>query len=64
VAGLAKDPEDAGRIIAAALTQAAAPVAPAKAPEAKATPEHDAGPKSEPEDRAQKPQASTPKVAE
>jgi hypothetical protein len=34
VAGLVKDPEDAGRIIAAAITQAGASIAPAKAHEA------------------------------
>ena len=36
VVGLVKDPEDAGRIIAAAITQAGASVTAAKAPEAKA----------------------------
>ena len=36
VAGLVKDPEDAGRIIAAAITQAAAPTAAAHPPDAKA----------------------------
>ena len=35
MAGLIKDPEDAGRIIAAAITQAEAPNATAKAPETK-----------------------------
>jgi H+-transporting ATPase len=35
VAGLLKDPEDAGRIIAAAITQADTPTAAAKAPETK-----------------------------
>ena len=36
LAGLVKDPEDAGRIIAAAMTEAEAPTAAAKAPEPKA----------------------------
>ena len=36
VAGLVKDPEDAGRMIAAAITQAAAPIAAAKASATKA----------------------------
>ena len=38
VAGLIKDPEDAGRMIAAAITQAEAPIAAVKAPETKAEP--------------------------
>ena len=38
VAGLIKDPEDAGRMIAAAVTQAEAPIAAAKAPETGAAP--------------------------
>jgi H+-transporting ATPase len=42
VAGLVKDPEDAGRIIAAAITQAGASIAPAKAPEADAEPQPEA----------------------
>ena len=56
VAGLVKDPEDAGRIIAAAITQAEARIAVAKAPEAK--------PEPEPEAKAKTPSASTPKNAE
>ncbi len=49
VAGLVKDPEDAGRIIAAAITQAGASIAAAKAPEADAAPQPEAkaAPKSE-----------------
>jgi hypothetical protein len=43
LAGLVKDPEDAGRIIAAAITQAKAPPATAHSPDAKAAP----GPDSE-----------------
>ena len=47
MAGLIKDPEDAGRIIAAAITQAEAPNATAKTPETKAEPktETEAAPK-------------------
>ena len=45
VAGLVKDPEDAGRIIAAAITQAEARVAAPKAPETDAEPAE----KSEPQ---------------
>ena len=47
VAGLIKDPEDAGRMIAAAVTQAEAPIAAAKAPETGAAPkaETEAAPK-------------------
>jgi H+-transporting ATPase len=47
VAGLVKDPEDAGRIIAAAITQAGASIAPAKAPEADAEPQPEAEPAPE-----------------
>jgi H+-transporting ATPase len=42
VAGLVKDPEDAGRVIAAAIAQAKAPITIGKAPEAKATPQPEA----------------------
>ena len=42
VAGAIKDPEDAGRIIAAALTQAQAPVAATPAPTAEPGPEANA----------------------
>ena len=55
LAGLVKDPEDAGRIIAAAITQAKAPIAAAKAPETKAKPE--------PEAKAKTPSPSTPRTA-
>jgi H+-transporting ATPase len=41
VAGFVKDPEDAGRIIAAAIAQAQAPIAAPKAPEAEVKPEPD-----------------------
>jgi hypothetical protein len=49
VAGLIKDPEDAGRIIAAAITQAGKSIAAAKAPVADAEPQPEAktGPKPE-----------------
>ena len=60
LAGIAKDPEDAARVIAAAIAGAEAPVAVARAPEAKV----ESKPKSEPEAGAQKPPASTPKAAE
>jgi H+-transporting ATPase len=56
VAGLVKDPEDAGRIIAAAIAQAQAPIAAPEAPEAEVKPE--------PETKAKTPPAATPKAAE
>jgi len=56
VAGLIKDPEDAGRIIAAAIGQAQMPIAAPKAPEAEV--------KSEPEAKANTLPAPTPKAAE
>jgi H+-transporting ATPase len=64
VAGLVKDPEDAGRMIAAAITQAEAPVAAAKAPETEAEPkaETEAGPK--PSVKAKAPPDPTPQAAE
>jgi H+-transporting ATPase len=49
VAGLVKDPEDAGRIIAAAITQAKAPIAVAKAP----APEADRKPEAKTEPQAE-----------
>jgi hypothetical protein len=63
LAGLVKDPEDAGRIIAAAITQAEAPIAAAKAPETKADlkPETEAEPK--PGAEAKTPSDSTPWTA-
>jgi ribonuclease E len=39
LAGLAKDPENVGRIVAAAITQAEASIAATKAPEADAKPD-------------------------
>ena len=56
VAGLVKDPEDAGRIIAQGIIQTEARIAGAKVPEAEAEPE--------PEAKAKTPSASTPKAAE
>jgi len=55
VAGLVKDPEVAGRMIAAAIAQTQAPVAAPKAPEAEVKPE--------PEAKAKTPPAPTPKAA-
>jgi H+-transporting ATPase len=57
LAGLVKDPEDAGRIIAAAITQAGAPPATAHSPDAKAAP----GPGSETKTKA--PSDVTPQAA-
>ena len=54
VAGLIKDPEDAGRVIAAAISQAAAPVAAAPVPPADAD--------RVPEAAARTPPASAPKT--
>src|SRR5208283_4378928 len=56
LAGLVKDPEDAGRMIAAAITQAEAPIAAAKAPETEVEPE--------PGDKAKAPPDATPAAAE
>jgi H+-transporting ATPase len=69
LAGLVKDPEDAGRMIAAAITQAEAPIAAAKAPETKAEPEPEteAEPETETEPKpgaeAKTPSDSTPWTA-
>ena len=51
VAGLEKDPEDAGRIIAAAITQAGAPAA-AK-PDAKAAPKTEIKAETQPKETPQ-----------
>jgi H+-transporting ATPase len=72
IAGLLKDPEDAGRMIAAALTPAHAPIAgpetseadAAPGPEVEAAPEHEANPEPPPEANAKSASASTPKAAE
>jgi H+-transporting ATPase len=58
VAGLVKDPEDAGRLIAQGIIRTEARIAAAKAPEAEAAPE------PEPEAKAKTPSASTPKADE
>jgi H+-transporting ATPase len=60
LAGMAKDPQDAGRIIAAALSPTAASVAPAQEPEANPSPDADAPPQGGP----RKPPPSKPKPAE
>jgi hypothetical protein len=63
LAGLAKDPESVGRIVAAAITQAEAGIATAKAPEADAKPDAQAGPQPDaraapqPEAKAESPEA-------
>ena len=63
LAGLVKDPEDAGRIIAAAITQAEAPNATAKTPETEAEPRLKPKP-SKPGDKARAPRDATPSAAE
>jgi len=63
LAGLVKDPEDAGRIIAAAITQAKAPIAAAKAPETKAEAEPETEVEPEPGAKAKTPSDSTPRTA-
>jgi H+-transporting ATPase len=64
LAGMAKDPEDAGRIIAAALTQADGPAAAAPVPGTKDKSAPDAEAKPEPDAGAKKPPAPTSKAAE
>jgi H+-transporting ATPase len=63
LAGLVKDPEDAGRIIAAAITQAEAPIAAAKAPETKAEPKPETEAEPKPRAKAKTPSDSTPRTA-
>jgi hypothetical protein len=69
LAGLAKDPESVGRIVAAAITQAEASIAITKAPEADAKPDAKAEPQPEakaepkPEAKAKTSPDSTPKIA-
>ena len=53
VAGVAKDPEDAGRVIAAAIAAAEAPIAVAKAPATDAEPEAKPQGKAEPADNSE-----------
>ncbi len=63
LAGLVKDPEDAGRIIAAAITQAEAPIAAAKAPETEAEPKPETEAEPKPGAKAETPSDSTPPTA-
>ena len=67
VTGMVKDPEDAGRLIAAAIAQAAAPVVSAKTPEANAEPVSEAKvmPQSElrPDAKVMAAPASMPQIA-
>jgi len=60
LAGIAKDPEDAGRIIAAALTQPDDPAAATPAPETKSK----SAPDAEPVAGAEKPPAPASQAAE
>ena len=64
VAGLIKDPEDAGRMIAAAITQAEAPTAAAKAPENEAAPKAKTEAVSKLSIKAKAPPDPTPQAAE
>ena len=64
VAGLIKDPEDAGRMIAAAVTQAEAPIAAAKAPETGAAPNAETEAGLKPSVKAKAPPDPTPQAAE
>jgi H+-transporting ATPase len=64
VAGLIKDPEDAGRMIAAAITQAEAPIAAAKAPETEAAPKAKTEAAAKPSIKAKAPPDPTPQAAE
>ena len=64
VAGLVKDPEDAGRMIAAAVTQAEAPIAAAKAPETEAAPKAKTEAAPKPSVKAKAPPDPTPQAAE
>jgi H+-transporting ATPase len=59
LAGMAGDPEDAGRVIAAALAQADGPGAAAPSAKTEQKPAIDAGSKPEPGARAEKPLASS-----
>jgi H+-transporting ATPase len=67
LAGLAKDPESVGRIVAHAINQAETPIAAATAPEAEPKPEAKAEPKPEAEpkaeDKSKTPSDSTPPTA-
>jgi hypothetical protein len=58
LAGLAKDPESVGRIVAQAIDQAATPIAAANPPEAEPEPEAEGEPK--PETKSKRPSGSMP----
>ena len=64
VAGLVKDPEDAGRMIAAAITQAVAPIAAAKASATKAESKTETEAEPKPGAKAKAPPDPTPSAAE
>ena len=64
VAGLVKDPEDAGRVIAAAIAQIEAPNATAKTPETKAAPKAETEVAPKPSVKAKAPPDPTPQAAE
>ena len=64
VAGLLKDPEDAGRIIAAAITQVDTPDAAAKAPETKVEPKAETEAALKSGVKAKAPPDPTPQAAE
>ena len=61
LAGLAKDPESVGRLVAQAINQAETPIAAAKAAEAKPQPKAQAQPK--PEAKSKTPSELTPPTA-
>jgi hypothetical protein len=63
MAGLVKDPEGAGRIIAAAITQDEASIAAAKAPDGDAEAKPEAKAELQPDAAAKTPPDSTPKTA-
>ena len=64
VAGFVKDPEDAGRVIAAAITQTEPPDASAKAAETRAAPAAETEAEPKPGAKAKAPPDPTPKAAE
>jgi ribonuclease E len=64
VAGVVKDPDDAKRIIAAAITQAATPDAAAKDPERRPEPKTETEVEPKPGTKAKAPPDSTPQAAE
>jgi hypothetical protein len=60
LAGLAKDPESVGRIVAQAIDQAETPIAAATAPETEAAAKPDAKGEPKPDAEAKAPPDSTP----